>query len=227
MKKLFKLSILFVFIFTMKSCAQNPELGKDIIDLKTFPISFNANDFYKNQIKIHKKSRELLSQGKFEESVSDELLKNYKFVEKIDTLSIDDNVPLLYYGMEGMATKDTLAIFEGIKFEKIEMFTNISNVFQSLRAISYAYKDGKKNFNTLKQKLEIEYGKPKIIKENLEHKEYYEWTTEDLVINLILNVEDEKDNDKSFVAELYLTNKKEYENFKNNVIGKTKYYWFY
>ena len=42
-----------------------------------------------SQIEIHKKSLELYSHGKTKEAFSRELLKNYKFVENIDTLSID------------------------------------------------------------------------------------------------------------------------------------------
>lgn len=226
MKKIIELSVLFTLIFTIKSCGQNPELGKDKIDLKSFSLKFNANDFYKDQIVNYNKSKELLSQGKFEESVSDELLKNYKFVESIDTLLMKDKNPMLHYGMKGMATKDTLATFDDIRFQKIEMFTDKANIFQSLRAISYTYKDGMKNFNSLKEQLEMAYGKPLIVKANSNHKEYYEWKTKDLVFNLILKVEVEKDGKQSSIADLYLTKKSEYEYFKTNVIGKTKYYWF-
>ena len=153
MKKIIVLTLFFVFIFTIQSCGQNPELGKTTIDLKTFSTKFNVNDFYKSQIEIHKKSLELYSHGKTKEAFSRELLKNYKFVENIDTLSIDKEKYLLLYIMRGMGTKDTLATFGNIQFQKLDMIANEKNEFQSLRATSWAYKDNKKNFNTLKKYL--------------------------------------------------------------------------
>lgn len=223
MRKLTAVSLLFIFIFSFQSRGQNPELGKDIIDLETFSIKFNVNDFYKSQIKTHKKSRALYARGKTEQAFSEELLKDHKSVENLDTLHLDSNKYLLLYEMKGMATKDTLATYGNVRFQRLDMVTNEKNKFQSLRAISSTYKDDKKNFNALKDILEKSYGKPQIIKETFEHKEYYEWTTEELVISLILK----SDGNTDFDSNLYLTDKREYENLKSNLIGKTKYYWIY
>ena len=221
------LTLFFVFNFTMQFCGQNPELGNSKIDLKTFSVKFNVNDFYKNQIETHKKSLEFYSQGKTKEAFSKELLKDYKFVENVDTLSIDKDKYLLLYLMKGMDTKDTLATFGSIRFQKLDMITNEKKYFQSLRATSWAYKDNKKNFNNLKNELQNTYGNPKIIVETFEHGEYYEWVTKDFVVNLTVDIDEESDGKISFATKLYLTDKNEYEKLKSNVFGKTKYYWIY
>lgn len=223
MKKLITLSFLFVFMLAIPSYAQSPELGKDKIDLKAFSLKFNVNDFYKNQIKTHKKSVSLYAQGKTKDALSKELLKDYRGVENTDTLHIGDNKYLVFYLMKTMRTKDTLATFENITFQKLDMVANDRNEFQSLRATSWAYKQGKKNFDALKYKLENFYGKPLIIGQKFQHEEYYEWAAPEFIVSLTLD----KDEDMNFITKLYLTSKSEYENFKANVIGKTKYYWIY
>ncbi|WP_118976081.1 hypothetical protein [Taibaiella koreensis] len=227
MQKLATLSLLFIFIFAIPVCGQHPELGKKIIDLKTFSVKFNVYEFYKNQIETHQKSLALYSQRKTKEAFSEELLKDYKFLENIDTLFVDNNIYLLLYEMKGMNTKDTLATFEGIRFQKLDMAANDKNEFQSLRATSETYKDDKKNFYALKHKLENVYGKPQIIEETLQHGEYYEWVTDDFIINLTLGKDEGENGVMSFPAKLYLTKKSEYENLKANFIGKSKYYWIY
>lgn len=221
MKKLTTLSFLIVFMLAIHSYAQSPELGNDKIDLKAFSPKFNVNGFYSNQIKTHKKSVSLYAQGKTKDALSKELLKDYRGVENADTLHISDNKYLVFYLMKTMRTKDTLATFENIRFQKLDMVANDKNEFQSLRATSWAYKNGKKNFNSLKYKLETLYGNPQIIEEKSQHEEYYEWATTEFIVSLTLD----KDEDMNFSTKLYLTRKSEYENFKANVIGKTKYYW--
>ena len=227
MRKIIVLTLFFVFIFTIQSCGQNPELGENKIDLKTFSVKFNVNGFYKNQIETHKKSLELYSQGKTKDAFSKELLKNYKFVENIDTLSIDKDKYMLMYIMRGMDTKDTLATFGNIRFQKLDMISNEKNEFQSLRATSWTYNDKKNNFNTLKDELQNIHGKPNVIKETFEHGEYYQWTTKDFVVSLTVDKNEERNENMSYSAQLYLTAKSEYENLTDKLIGKTKYYWIY
>ncbi|SFW61479.1 hypothetical protein [Cellulophaga fucicola] len=219
MRKILLLCILFSFLF---SCSQNIELGKNKIDLKKFPLKIDVHYFYKEQIETHKKSLELYSQGKIDEAYSNELLKNYKSVESIDTLHIKDNEYLLLYEMQGMQTKDTLATFGNIKFEQLNMISNNENEFQSLRAVSFSYKDDKNNFKELIKALETEYGSPEIIKAN--ESEIYKWSNKDFIVLITLVIQKENDIDSYYNSNYFLIKRSESNKLKTH-FPKISGYW--
>ncbi|MGJ8549062.1 hypothetical protein [Winogradskyella wichelsiae] len=219
MKKILTLLIFFAFLF---SSAQNPELGKTKINLKNFPLQIDVHHFYKEQIETYNKSLELYNQGKTDEAYSNKLLKNYKNVEGIDTLYIADSEYLLLYEMQGMETKDTLATFGDIKFEQLNMISNNDNEFQSLRAVSFSYKDDKKNFKALKTVLEKEYGSPKLIKTN--ESEIYRWLDKDFIMLITLVTQKENDIETYYYANYFLINRNESDKLKTN-FKKISGYW--
>ena len=219
MKKIPLLLIIFNLLF---SYAQSPELGKTKINLKNFSLKTDVNHFYKEQIETYNKYLELYRQGTPTEAQLNALLKNYKSVEGIDSLYISSSNYLLLYEMQGMETKDTLATFEDIKFEQLNMISNNDNEFQSLRAVSFSYKDDKNNFKELKTVLETEYGSPEIIETN--ESKMYKWCDKDFIRLITLVIETENDIETYYKANYFLINRSESEKLKEN-FPKISGYW--
>ncbi|QCE40360.1 hypothetical protein [Psychroserpens sp. NJDZ02] len=217
-----RVSLLFTFFTFLFSCAQNIELGKTKIDLKKFPLNIDVHYFYKEQIETYNKSLELYDQGKTDEAYSNELLKNYKGVEGIDTLHIKDSEYLLIYEMQGMQTKDTLATFGNIKFEQLNMISNNDNEFQSLRAESFSYKDDKKNFKDLITVLETEYGSPTVFKAN--ESEIYKWSNKDIIVLITLVIQTENDIESYYYSNFFLIKRSESNKLKRD-FSKISGYW--
>lgn len=218
--------ILFIFVFaSVMFSAQYLELGKDKINLETFKMPFDVNGFYKKQLGLSKEMTELFDQDKMDTPAYDKLLKQYKFVEGIKTIDVSDTKKLLLYEMKATNTKDTLAYFGNVKFQKLEMISNQKNEFQSLRAESFSYKDEKKNFENLKNILVKRFGNPqKIDSDNFAEKEYFLWKTKDFVYILSLKIETEKDVPKYYYSDLYIIDGKNFEDLKTS-FGKIPMYW--
>ncbi|SKB59442.1 hypothetical protein SAMN05660477_00098 [Soonwooa buanensis] len=216
--------IIVVFASVMFS-AQHLELGKDKINLENFKMPFDVNSFYKKQLELNKKTTELLEQDKMDTPAYDKLLKQYKFVEGIKTIDVSDTKKLLLYEMKSINTKDTLAFFGNVKFQKLEMISNQKNEFQSLRAVSFSYKDNKKNYEHLKNILVKKFGNPqKIDSDNFAEKEYFLWKTKDFVYILSLKIETEKDVPKYYYSDLYIINGENFEDLKMS-FNKIYNYW--
>lgn len=211
LKKMKKTPLLLIFAFLF-SCAQNPKLGKDKINFKKFSLKIDVHAFYEEQIEIYKKIMASYDQGNTDESYLNTLLENYKSVERIDTLHTANNEYLLLYEMQGMETKDTLATFGAIKFEQLDMISNNEHEFQSLRAISFSYKDNRKNFEMLKRELAIEYGSPEIIKTS--EREVYKWVDENFITLITLDIEKEDDVEAYYNAVYFLINRKKSDKLK-------------
>ncbi|WP_300671157.1 hypothetical protein [Soonwooa sp.] len=222
MKNLVQLVLIFV---SLTFSAQHLELGKDKINLESFKMPFDVNSFYKKQFELNKKTLELMEKDKMETPMFDKLMKQYKFVDGITTIDVSDTKKLLLYEMKATNTRDTLAYFGNVKFQKLEMISNQKNEFLSLRAVSNSFNDNKKNYEHLKSLLVNKFGNPqKIDSENFVEKEYFQWKTKDFVYILSLKIETENDVLKYYYSDLYLISAKDYENLKAN-FGKIPVYW--
>lgn len=173
----------FIFTFSLQSCGQNTELGKDKLNLEKFNLKFDVAKFYANEIEKEQKYEEqkdliiekILEKEhtekeikKLDEKLSE--LNNFKWI-KIDTIYNDPynydyynrkNPIGIQYNMGSWRNSDNLGYYGKMHFAKIEMTKSFEGDFMALVALNES--KGTNDFKQLLSYIEQKHGKA-IVKE--------------------------------------------------------------
>lgn len=210
MKNLTVITLLFVFIFTLQSCGQTSELGKDNLNLEKFDLNFSVAKFYANEIEKEKKFEEQkdlviekIGEKRHTEKEIEELDKvlstfnDFKWI-KIDTVRSGDDFygttgkPIgIQYNMRSWSPKDSMVHYENMHFEKINMMKNFDDDFIALVATNESKDEN--DFKQLLSQIEKKKGKAKVLKNEFFGSYYvYFWELKDRLLAISSKYDDKK-----------------------------------
>lgn len=209
-----------MLMMSTAACSQQPQLGKDKIDLEHFPKNFDAFAYYEKAIKDARKSFEYLNNGEKEKAFA----LDYYNIDGIDTIRVTGQKDLYLFDMDGAQFKTKHATFGNINFEQLSMVTNDEKKVIALDAVSYSFNDGEKNFQNLKNLLEAKYGKPKVIPPTFAglKYDYYTWDTDEYNIRLTIDKNHPAEGD--FKSTLFFINKAQLNTVKKSLV-KVRNFW--
>lgn len=208
MKSLIFRTLLFVFAISLQSCGQNAELGKDNLNLEKFDLNFIVDKFYAKEIEKEKKYEEQkdviieeIYKKKHTEKEIDEFdeklskLKDFKWIV-IDTIYSgnkyygDIGKPIgIQYNMRSWSTNDSLAYFEKMYFEKIDMMKSFDGNFMALVATNESKDEN--NFKQLLNQIEKKNGKARVLENDFFGSYHiYFWELEDRLLAISSKYDD-------------------------------------
>jgi len=174
----------------LSSCSK-AQLGKQVLDLETIPMSFNVNGFYQAAME---KAKQKPAENASKEQQLDDFMNTY-FI-KVDTVKKDEyekTSPVIgvQYNMTSWNEGDTLAHFKGLPYSKINMMINESKEFMALCASS-DQTDSAAYQKTI-QDMTKKYGQPEKQQEDFFgiHTNL-SWKLEDRLIQLVSKTDDRK-----------------------------------
>jgi len=184
------LLLLTISIILLSSCSK-AQLGKQVLDLETFSMSFNVNGFYQAAIE---KARQKPPENASTKEQLDDFLNTY-FI-KVDTVKKDEfekNSPVMgvQYNMTSWNEGDTLARFKALPYCKINMMINESKEFMALCATSDQTDSA--TYQKTIQDMSKKYGQPEKQQEDFFgiHTNL-SWKLEDRLIQLVSKTDDRK-----------------------------------
>ncbi len=134
-----KIFLFFFVTLAFSSCSQQPQYGKNALQLDQFNFNLDVASFFKD---------ERIFRGKSDFSVSaTEIGYEYK----------DRNVPFIQYATRSMSQDRTLARYDGMNFESLGMITDSADVKVLLVSAGTDYATGA-GVQALLKKLQQTYG---------------------------------------------------------------------
>lgn len=129
------LLLLTITTLFLSSCSK-AQLGKQILDLESIPMSFNVNGFY--QAAIEKAKQKHAENASTKEQLDDFLNTYFIGIDTIKKDEFEKASPVLgvQYNMTSWNEGDTLATFQALPYCKINMMINESKEFIALCASS-------------------------------------------------------------------------------------------
>jgi hypothetical protein len=201
---------LVAFSMLMIGC-NNPDLGKDKINLEKFNLNFNVEKYYAKEMdkeqQYTKRKEELLQQVRANKGLKQDFdamdkelsaLNDFHWIE-VDTLYNDpgnyikskENPIGRKFDMRGWSSKDQLANYQKMDFEKIDMLQDLKGNFIALVALNEY--ENEENFKQLLKYLEQKHGKASVKKEDFFGPYYiYYWELPDRVLAISSKFDDKK-----------------------------------
>ncbi len=196
--------------FLQLSCKQHEKLGENKLDIEHIAMNFDVPDFYGSEIEKEKRYERLsdsilaLDLKKLPVEELDDLAeKEYEYRDFYDieiyTLftgnrfedDLGDSLAI-QYNMNSWRPDDTIAYYDKMPFQKINMMTSLDGDFMGLVALNES--EDYKNFKQLLGHIESKNGKAKVLEKDFFGAYYlYYWELADRLL-AIASVYDDKEN---------------------------------
>ncbi|MCL5247479.1 hypothetical protein M4I21_16785 [Cellulophaga sp. 20_2_10] len=195
--------ILTILVLAILCTACTKKIGKDKLDLENFSLSFNVDDFYADEIAKEKTYEsqivQIYNDEKKEEDFGDDLVTMWDFFSiTTDTIHIghfyDDkknDIVGIDYTMGSWRVNDSLAYYNKMYFEKINIMKTSDDDFIALAATNESY--GVENFENLLRYITSKHGEPKITEDISGYYYLYSWLIDNNLV-AITSTRDNKNN---------------------------------